>query len=689
LRKENSCNQQPAESDSWRRIVLENALDAVVGMDDHQSIIDWNCQAETTFGWKRSEVIGKKLVDVLIPPEYRAAHSRGLHRFLETGEGALLNRRVEVEALHRDGSIFPVELTVIPIRLEDRFIFYSFLRDISHQKILQRKQTEISESLRQSERQLRIITNSLPAFISYVDRDLRYRFVNDHYLNWFKLNRSQIVGKSIPELLGRTAFSERKSYFERVLAGETITFETTLKSPHPDSPSSFEVTLVPDYDVAHTIQGVFIVGHDVTDRKNAESRTRNNLIFLSNASNILSSSLNYNETLQTLADLTVPQIADWCLIHVLQDNEPTTVAWSYSDSDAAKKLVSFFNIYPLERSMQMGPTYVMTTGNSELFTDFPLKAVADSLPDSEFRELFLNFGFISSLSVPIQARGKTLGSLTLMSTAASHRHYTQSDLELAQELGRRAGLAVDNARLYEEAQNAVKARDEFLSIASHELKTPLTTLNLQNEVAFRRLAKNDADFSNKQNLEKFFQNSQQQLTRLQTLVDDMLDISRIAHGKLRLELEDHVDLGAIVQTVMEHFSENFVTRGCTFRLALDSGVKGKWDRFRIEQVVNNLISNAIKYGEGKPIDISVTKDGNYGLLKVHDRGMGIDKTKLETIFLRFERAISSNNISGLGLGLYISRQIVESHNGKIWADSDPKRGSTFSVLLPLQTSPIL
>jgi signal transduction histidine kinase len=164
----------------------------------------------------------------------------------------------------------------------------------------------------------------------------------------------------------------------------------------------------------------------------------------------------------------------------------------------------------------------------------------------------------------------------------------------------------------------------------------------------------------------------------------MLDISRISHGKLILSFEE-VDLGQLATQVVASFQEQIAAVGAQCAIALEAPVVGHWDRYRLEQVLANLITNAIKYGAGKPIHLSVGTRGDLAILKVKDQGMGIPREGLERIFERFERAVTGVGIAGLGLGLYICRQIVEAHGGKISAESELGIGSTFTVEIPLRS----
>jgi two-component system, OmpR family, sensor kinase len=227
------------------------------------------------------------------------------------------------------------------------------------------------------------------------------------------------------------------------------------------------------------------------------------------------------------------------------------------------------------------------------------------------------------------------------------------------------------------AREALGARDEFLSIASHELRTPLTALVLQVQ-ALRRLLAGGAD----QRLVRKVEAADRQTNRLARLVEGLLDVSRLRAGRLVLEREA-VDLGEVTREMTERFREEARAAGCDLRLSIASPARGHWDRLRLEQVITNLVSNAIKYGGGAPVDLSVRTDGAVATLAVRDYGIGVSAEDLDRIFERFERAVSSKAYAGLGLGLYITRRIVEAHGGHIRADRASGSGTVFTVTLPL------
>lgn len=235
----------------------------------------------------------------------------------------------------------------------------------------------------------------------------------------------------------------------------------------------------------------------------------------------------------------------------------------------------------------------------------------------------------------------------------------------------------------DELKNAITARDEFISICSHELKTPLTSMKLQFDLAGKMLDENNDKVFSKETVEKRIHMANRQLDRMTRLIDEMLDISRINTGKLQMDLQV-LNLKEVVDETLYRFSEQFILHHQDIHIESSSdtySVKG--DRFRLEQVISNLITNSLKYAANKPVFIKLQKNSETVRLEFRDQGIGIAEEDLERIFNRFERINSATNVSGLGLGLYICKQIVDRHQGKIWAESKLGQGTTFVLEVPL------
>jgi signal transduction histidine kinase/CHASE3 domain sensor protein len=404
--------------------------------------------------------------------------------------------------------------------------------------------------------------------------------------------------------------------------------------------------------------------------------------FLARASEVLASSLDYRTTLGSVAQLAVPEVADWCLVDIVEAGGGLhTIAVHHSDSAKEQLARSIGRRYPWRLGQPYGAPHVVATGRPELARDVQPEMLRSLAVDDEHFELLSSLGFRSYMCVPLEVRGDVLGAITFIS-AESARRYETDDLALAEALSYRASLAIDNARLYDDAQAAIRGRDDFLSIASHELKTPVTTLQIQIQSFIRKLqgsARNElADV-----LLTRLQSSERQVERLTHLINNLLDISRITGGRLDLTIED-VDFAQVVRDAAGRLEETFSRAGCPLTVAASGPQMGRWDRLRLEQIVTNLLSNALKYGAGRPVEVSLsTAQGSEGVvLEVADHGIGIAPENVPRIFERFERAVSGHHYGGLGLGLWIVRQIVEGLGGRIRVRSQPGAGSVFRVELP-------
>ncbi len=294
----------------------------------------------------------------------------------------------------------------------------------------------------------------------------------------------------------------------------------------------------------------------------------------------------------------------------------------------------------------------------------------------------------SYLAVSVVSRGgEVLGGIFL--GHPEPKVFTEKEERVVQGLADQAAIAIDNARLFQKNREAIETRDEFLSICSHELRTPLTSLKLQNQLVERALQQSQSQANDSVHQERFaklVQQSGNQVDRLVRLVEEMLDISRIRSGKLAITAEK-VDATNLVRETLERFAPQLQQMKCAVTLNAPPELIGSWDKLRLEQVIVNLLTNAMKYGQGRPIHIELGRENERAVLAVKDQGIGIAKEHQTRIFERFERAISKSEISGLGLGLYIVKQIVELHGGAIRVESELGQGSRFVVDLPLRFVP--
>ena len=312
------------------------------------------------------------------------------------------------------------------------------------------------------------------------------------------------------------------------------------------------------------------------------------------------------------------------------------------------------------------------------------KTVREAQPES--KEIY-------SLLDDVYTTGKTAALHEIPVTVGEHlRFFNLTYAAKRDKASRINGVMIlgveitDQILAREQLRKAVESRDEFLSIASHELKTPITSLQIQAQLRKRNALKENKDAFTFDKLVRMFDSDKSQIERLTRLIDDMLDVTRFESKKLALRLEE-VDLQFILNEVLERYSPQFVAAESTLLLEKEESAQGLFDHFRLEQVIVNLLTNALRYGRGKPVHISLTRNAGSAQLKIRDEGIGIAHGDHGRIFERFERATRTSAGTGLGLGLYIARQIAEAHGGSIHVESELGQGATFWLELPLRKQP--
>ncbi|QRK05678.1 PAS domain-containing protein [Archangium violaceum] len=416
---------------------------------------------------------------------------------------------------------------------------------------------------------------------------------------------------------------------------------------------------------------------DITERMRGEQR----LGFLSEASRLLTESQEPDDALQRVARLAASSVATYCLVDLLQeDGGFQRVAAAHREPSLEEAIQQARRFTP-QSDVSALVAEALRHGWTKLYTDLTPEHRRRSAVSPAHLELLERLDPHSVLLVPMKTRERPWGVITFARAGAAER-FDEGDMDMAEELARRAASALENARLLRTTQEAVRLRDEFLSVASHELKTPLTPLSLKLQ-ALARAVKGGGCADLERRLPGEVDVMRRQVKRLSDLVNELLDVSRISSGRLSLALEQ-VDLTALVREVSSRFEPEAERVGCRLHIMNDGALLGCWDRLRLEQVVSNLLSNSIKYGAGRPIHIQVGASERGARLVIRDEGIGIQEEALSRIFGKFERAVSERNYGGLGLGLYITRQIVEAHGGTIRVESAPGQGATFTLELPLR-----
>jgi len=416
---------------------------------------------------------------------------------------------------------------------------------------------------------------------------------------------------------------------------------------------------------------------EIAERERAEQSLR----LLAEASRQLAESLEYENQLAKIARLAIPMLGDWCAIDVIEESGAVKrVAIAAHDPGKEELGHRIQEHYPFDATMPYGTAQVLRTREPEVYLEISDELLAASAHDEEHLAMLRAVGLKSFMSVPLAARDKLLGAITF-ATYEAHRAYGQSDLRLAELLARRIAVAIDNALLYRAAQDSIRIRDIFLSVAAHELRTPLTALLGYTQLVERRtLRESSIPERDRQALGAVAA----QAERLNKMVNSLLDISRLQLGQLSIEAAP-LDLGALAARLVEEsrplLTEHTIVYNGPDELALING-----DELRLEQAIQNLIQNAVKYSPmGGTITVKVERDDLNAFIAVTDPGIGIPPEALPQLFHRFYRApnVDPQHISGLGVGLYVVKEIVELHGGAVEVHSEVGKGSTFTLHMPL------
>lgn len=426
----------------------------------------------------------------------------------------------------------------------------------------------------------------------------------------------------------------------------------------------------------------------------AEADAARRLAFLAEASTLLAATLDSETTLQSVARLAVPFLADWCLVYIIDDDgtaRRVAVAQADPDKDQLARALSVQSPPAIPEWVSR----VLSNARSEIVPDISIDLLESVSASEEHFRTIRKIGARCAMVIPLIARGRTLGAIALVSTQVE-REFTEADRVLAEDLARRCAYAVDNARLYSEvilqrdkAEKASRVKDEFLAILSHELRNPLVPI-----LGWARILKtkvNGADEVLGEGIRSLERNAR----NIQRLVDDCLELVRTSTRHIRLELE-RIDLNSVIAASIEAVVPLAREKG--LKVEVELSADPLWivgDRTRLEQVVVNLLTNAVKFTPAGAIEIRSERTSLQAQVRVRDSGIGIAADFIEKVFEPFRQATSNwlTSDSGLGIGLSIAHEIVALHSGKIWAESRGlRRGSDFFVSLPLSagiTSPVL
>jgi PAS domain S-box-containing protein len=735
LREQKATLAAFEETEARHRAFLNMTLDSIVTIDSSGQILELNLAAEKTFRALASNLIGASIGEILISPQSHDWWEDAFRTYVERNDGPLSQQRVRVMARRADGSQFPADLTMSRIPMQDSWVYSLYIHDVSEIEGNERRRGTryaITHILAEDILPADAIPDVLVAICQGLGWDWAAYWTRKPGSNQMEIeliwSADDVDAAKLERVSRESGFQpgdgflgdvwtrqstgwiedlcESNNYhrsdvalecgFQSVVAmpitGRTeitgiIEFHSRHRRPH-------------DPEMARMLQSVgsqigqfierkqieeeraHILTREQSARAEAEAAERR-LAFLAEASAQLSTSLDYEVTLSNIVRLAVPQLADYCAIDMLDEhNQVWPLELADVDPEKEAQGRQMHVEHPVDPESNHPVAQVLRSGRPILYTD-----VDDNVlrlfdeEDEEYQRELREIGIDSAMYVPLIARGQTIGVVSFVTSESGHR-YSPSDLALAQELTRRAAMAIDNALLYREAQEAVRVREEFLSIASHELKTPLTTVKGYSQILGRMLRREELD---KDRLTRLADQLQEQLSRFETLIADLLDVSRIQQRGLELRPEptDLVQLTRMVVSRFEYPAES--EPGHTFTIEGPAELNGIWDPDRLDQVLTNLISNAVKYSpDGGDVRIEISmQPGDFVELAVCDEGIGIPEDEQAQLFRPFARSETVQRaINGVGLGLYISQQIVNRHGGVIWLESEPGEGSRFVLQMP-------
>ncbi|HEY0606455.1 MAG TPA: ATP-binding protein [Herpetosiphonaceae bacterium] len=415
---------------------------------------------------------------------------------------------------------------------------------------------------------------------------------------------------------------------------------------------------------------------DITERKRADDR----LHFLARTSALLNASLNYNATLDQVAHFTVPFLADACFIDLLADEyAPRRLIIAHADPQKEQRLCDMYDQYPVDQQWPEPIKQVVQTRRSALLANISEALLESVSVDDSQLNVLKQLNFQSAMIVPVLVHERMFGTMIFVSERI-HQRYTQNDLAFAEELAAMAAMALDNARLYSKAQAAVEARDEFLSIAAHELKTPTGALLAATQLICKWLPQEQEPSERmRRELDVISVASK----RLNKLIDSLTEFAQLQTGRFTLEHQPVVlcTLARQVLSQIQPSSRHYVALFCA-----DETLTIEGDPLRLERVLYNLTQNAIKYSpRGGPITVRIERQGDQAVIQVKDQGIGIPEAAQSHVFQRFYRAGNAiqQHIGGTGIGLYLVKEIVTRHGGTVAVSSMEGYGSTFTITLPL------
>ena len=667
-RREAEAARERAESAlRLHTLVLDRMMEGVSVTTADGTIIYTNPAEDRMFGYEPGELLGRHVTvqNAYSPDENAHIVAEVIARLRDHGawEGDWHNRR-------KDGSTFYTHARITALELEGQPHWVCVQEDVTARRAAEAE----AEAARAHATAL--VESLSDAFVAY-DHAFRFTYINRRAQVVFGAqgHATSLVGRTLwdafPRLVGTPMErAMRRTMDERV--------PTTLDIQDQARTRWYTVHLYPSAD-----GGISALWADVTATRRGEEANR----LLAEASDVLVDSLDVERTLGGVAQLVSHTMADYCTVHLLDaEGALRCVEVAHADPERAAAARRIEAEYPLPQDAPVGAPFAVRTGRSSLQPELSPERLEAAARDAEHLRLLRTIGMRSTIVVPLVARGRTIGALSLVQ-AESGRRYDEMDLATAEELARRAALAVDNARLYREAaearvraDEANRAKSDFLAVMSHELRTPLNAIggyvDLLDLGIYGSLADSQRDALGR---------VQQSTRHLLAVINEVLNYARLEAGGVRYELADtpvREVLGGVEALVAPQVRE----KGLALTVEeVEPGLVTRADPEKLRQVLVNLLSNAIKFtGAGGRVALSARRRHDAVVFAVADTGCGIAAEKLEAIFEPFVQvdARLTREQSGTGLGLAISRDLARGMGGDLTVESTPGVGSTFELALP-------
>jgi PAS domain S-box-containing protein len=671
-------DRPPPPPDRHYRQIVECALDyAIIGTDLQGRIVSWSPGADRLLGWTGEEMLGQTLHRLFTPEDVAAGvPEREMASAQRTGSAA-----DERWHLRRSGERFWASGELMPLRDEAGALsgFVKILRDRTQHQLADVRLRQLNETLKASEERLQLALDI--GGMGVWQANLRTREVvwwpGMAEIHGLPAGSAPLGASEYPRLI-------HPEDRDRVLqaARDSVTQHGSAAIEYrvlwPDgSVHWMEARSKPFVDERGEVWAVAGVCLDVTRRKRIESDLR----FVAQASAELAGVTDYQSTLDRIAHLAVPEFADWCMVDILGDGGALErVAVAHADPQREHLARELHRRFPPDpsRIAGAGPLNVLRTGEPERVAEVSRELMDRAVAQTDYLLALRTLGVHSYIGVPLAVRGKILGVITFV-TGKSRRRYSRRDLALAEDLARRAAVAIENAMLLRAVQDSDRAKDVFLATLAHELRNPLAPV--WNGLTIIARAPQDT-----QRVIKMAAMIERQVGQLTRLVDDLLDVSRITTGKIELK-KVSCNLGAILRSAIETSRPHIETARQGLALQLHSeSLEIDGDPVRLAQVFANLLNNASKYTPpGGHIQVDVEAEPRWLVVRVRDTGEGIPADMLGKVFGLFTQVThpAERHQGGLGIGLSLVDGLVRLHGGTVEARSAGLgQGSEFIVRLP-------